>query len=136
MPLAPAGSCFLRENSASHRSPSRGGGMTKHSTLFYMATFFGASAICLSVFYVILHVFPNFRYMLPPVILSFRCFKPFRWSISFKNILASLLFIILCYFFIFLTKDDLIASIIVIPAICYFYLGYVKEASSGRTLPL
>lgn len=110
--------------------------MTKHSIPFYMAYFLGIAAIGLLLLYGILYIFPSFRYLLPPVVLSIGYFKPFNWNISFKNVLASLVFLLISYFFIFLTKDDDYHAVVFIPCICLFYLEYIKKSSSDRTLSL
>lgn len=110
--------------------------MTKHSIPFYMACFLGLAAIGLLLLYGILCISPGFRYLLPPSVLAIGYSKPFNWNISFKNVVASLVFLLISYFFIYLTKDDNYHAVVIIPCICLFYLECIKKSSSDRTLPL
>ncbi|RWC64273.1 hypothetical protein [Mesorhizobium sp.] len=101
--------------------------MNGRSTFFYVVVFFGAAAACLFILYVTLWLLPQIRYFAPPTTIVIGCFKPFNWKISFKSVVASLVFLLIGYLLVFISRDDILMSVLMILSSSYMYLGYIKD---------
>ncbi|MER9075803.1 hypothetical protein NKH80_23820 [Mesorhizobium sp. M0904] len=99
------------------------------STRYYMLLFLSMSAVFLATTFIVVYLVPKSIYLVPPIAVVIGYTKPVGARISFRNVLSSLVYLIIGSFFAYLVAkgSDAARGTFISLFLALLYLEYIKD---------
>lgn len=103
--------------------------MERKSTRYYMLLSLLISAVLLATTLIAVYLVPKSIYLVPPIVVVIGYIKPVGERISFRNLLSSLVYLMIGSFFAYLVADgnDGVRGTFISIGLAFLYLEYIKD---------